>query len=334
MIVLITGEHDAGKTSAALGYIHPKKVAFFHDDVKDPPGKLSDYGYFVDLVSKCKGMKLFDFRSFVLERISEIPQGTQGIVFDTWTRFGEAIRNYVNAHSNEFRNSNEFIMKHKVNIVGAQKWKDAHRIEAEIISSLAQKAPYVCLVSHLKDYYIGETVVSNKQIPDIGKCFNRICNLRLWLRHNEESGVPIALVLKRLSASKVTKKGLQVVNVLPRRIKPLQNEQSIWEAIERYKKEPYGNRLPTPDETPTPYELSILDSILTEDQKEVWRANLKASKEEEAFFEDTKEDEAKELARKLSDEGLNILKIVERLKEEYPNNGYDVGKVGQLLVKG
>lgn len=333
MIVHITGEHDTGKTLAALGRVHPKKVAFFHDDVKDPGLRPEEFGMYVDLVQETKrrNFTMLQMKDYVLGILETIESNEfEGIVFDTWTRFGTALKTWGKANATKFRE--QVTMAAGGKYLWGQQWGEGSKYEASVISAIASKAPYVCLVTHLKDHYIAEAP-TGKQVPDAGKCLDRVCNLRLWLRHNEESGVPISLVLKRLSATRVTKKGLQVINVLPRRIKPLGSEQSVWEAIERYKKEPYGNRLPTKDETPTRYELSILDGILTKDQKEVWRANLKASKDEEAFFEDTK-DEAKELAQRLSNEGLNILEIVERLKEEYPDNGYDVGKVGQLLVKG
>jgi hypothetical protein len=93
-------------------------------------------------------------------------------------------------------------------------------------------------------------------------------------------------VLKRISKPTITKDGLQVVNILPRRIKPLESEQSIWQAIDRYWQKPIGNRKPEKDEEPTAFELSILDGILTEDQKEVWHANLEASKIQDKLAED------------------------------------------------
>jgi hypothetical protein len=93
--------------------------------------------------------------------------------------------------------------------------------------------------------------------------------------------VPIALVLKRISKVEITDDGLQVINVLPRRITPLESEMSIWQSVNRYWDNPIGNRRPVEGENPTSFELGILDGILTEDMKEVWRAELRAKSQQE-----------------------------------------------------
>ena len=78
-----------------------------------------------------------------------------------------------------------------------------------------------------------EGAKTGKEIADISKTFDIVCNLRLWLRNNRDSGVPIALVLKRISKLEVTDDGILPVNVLPRRIKPLPDERTIWQSIDR-----------------------------------------------------------------------------------------------------
>lgn len=276
-ILHITGEHDVGKTIAALGVTHPKKTVIFHDDVKLPGIDREEFGRYLDLVQL--NLSLLKMKDYVLEMIEDIEPGRfDSIIFDTWSRFGLALRSWGKDHALEFREKST--MAAGGTYLYGQRWGEGHRYEASVISLLAQKAPTIILVSHLKDHFQGNAA-TGKQIPDTGKSLNRVCNLRLWLRHNPDSGVPIALVLKRLSTNEISKNGVKVTNILPRRIKPLPDETSIWQSIERYKEVPFGNRLPLPDETPSPFELSILDGILTEDQKEVWRANLTAVESEE-----------------------------------------------------
>jgi hypothetical protein len=183
-----------------------------------------------------------------------------------------------------------------------EQWGETHNVEAQVISRLAQKCKALFLITHIKEKIIGGAK-SGLYEPDCGKSFDKVCNMRLWLRHNEYSGVPIALVLKRISKVEITDDGLQVINVLPRRITPLKSETSIWQSVNRYWDNPIGNRRPVENENPTPFELSILDGVLTEDMKEVWRAELRAKnqqeKEDRELF-DTEWGEAKEYAIELA----------------------------------
>lgn len=326
-IVHIAGEHDTGKTLMALQACHPSKTVFFHDDVKRP--HIDKFGQYHDLVSECEGMTLFPFREHVMSLISKIPDNQyQSIVFDTWTRFATASRNYAVKNPDQFIKKSEMIMTHDLKVVGSQRWKAAHDYEAKIVSMLSRKAPLVILVTHLKDEIRGNAR-TGKQIADAGKSLDRVCNFRVWLRHNSDSGVPVALVLKRLALPTVSEKGVEMVNILPRRIKPLESESSVWEAIQRYIQNPMGNRQPTEDETPTPFELSILDGILTPDQKEVWQANLRAQQMELVSINEN----AKVKAQELLAEGKNIMEISQVLNQDYPGMGYDdMSKVGGLLA--
>jgi len=198
-IIHITGEHDTGKTLMALQACHPSKTIFFHDDVKRPDIPSSAFGQYHDLVRECEGMTLFPFRQYVLGLIEQIEDNKyESIVFDTWTRFATASRNYAVKNPDEFIKKSEMIMTHDLKIVGAQRWKAAHDYEARLISMLSRKTPLVILVTHLKDEIRGNAK-TGKQIADAGKSLDRVCNFRVWLRHNQDSGVPIALVLKRLA---------------------------------------------------------------------------------------------------------------------------------------
>jgi hypothetical protein len=326
-IIHITGEHDTGKTLMALQACHPRDTIFFHDDVKQPDISPKEFKQYHDLVQECQDMTLFPFREHVIKLIADIPE-CGSIVFDTWTRFATASRNYAVKNPDQFIKKSEMVMTHDLKVLGAQRWRAAHDYEAKIISVLSHKAPLVILVTHLKDEIRGNAK-TGKQIADAGKSLDRVCNFRVWLRHNQNSGVPIALVLKRLALPTVSKNGVGMINILPRRIKPLQNESSVWQAIERYKNNPVGNRQPTKDEMPTPFELSILDGILTPDQKEVWQANLRAQQMELINIQDN----AKIRAQELMAAGKNIIEISQVIDMEYPGMGYnDIGKVGGLLT--
>ncbi len=345
-LIEITGDHDAGKTLASLfvnyEYGVPlKKIAFFHDDTKHPGYEPKDFGLFVDLVTETEGMKLFEYRKFILDKIDKIkPKQYQAIVFDTWPKFGESLRNYVVSHRYEFRNKDEFIMQHDLKVVGAQTWKDAHNHEALMASKIASLADCFIVTSHLKDDYKAG-VKTGKQIDELGKAWNRICNLRLWLRHNKDGGVPVVLVLKRIHNPGLDKKGMATtIDVLPRKIKPFESEKSIWEAISRYWDNPVGNRPLEDYEKPSEFELSILDGILTKDQKEVWQAEIREKNRQETneqeFFVNQGED-VKAFINKLaqSHNGLSPLakakEILPEVRKDYPD--YTQSDIIKILME-
>lgn len=336
-IIEITGEHDSGKTLAALFVNYKfgvplKRIAFFHDDVKYPGYPPDSFGLFIDLVKETKGMKLFDYRQYVLKRIETIKSGQFDIIiFDTWAKFGESIKNFVVANRYQFRAKDEFIMQHDLKVVGAQTWKDAHNEEASMAGMLSNLCDCLIVTSHLKDHYSGNAK-TGKQVDELGKAWDKICNMRLWLRHNRDSGVPVTLVLKRIHRPGVDENGLPTtIDVLPRRIKPLQDERSIWDAINRYWQNPVGGRTLTEDEQPTPFELSILNDTLTEDQKEVWRAELAAQKQrdkEEQEFLSTDLEEVRGKVQLYKHLPPNV--ILDTLVQQ-GHNGYTITDIIQMM---
>ena len=67
---------------------------------------------------------------------------------------------------------------------------------------------------------------------------------------------------------------------------PNENENSLWDVIRRYWDFPFGDRIPTPEEMPNEYELSILDGTLTADQKVALQLTLAESQVELMAVED------------------------------------------------
>lgn len=285
-LIEITGEHDAGKTLAALfvnyeGGYPLKDIAFIHDDVKEPGYKPDMFGLYVDLVKETKGMKLFQRREFGLKIIDSIkPKQFKAIVWDTWFNFGESIQNYVVNNRYKFRSKDEFIMAHETKVIGAQTWRDAHNDEASVASYIKSLCNVFIVTSHLKDSYVGG--VKCGKTDQLGKSWDRICNMRLWLKHNPNGEVPVSLVLKRPHKPGLDDNGKPVsVSYLPRRFAPQPEHKSIWDTINYYYDNPANHQQPAINEIPTPFELSILDGILTPEQKEIWRAEVRAKEQQE-----------------------------------------------------
>jgi hypothetical protein len=322
----ICGEHDTGKTLASIGACHPKRIAFFHNDVKSPGLSPDSFGLYVDLASM--NLTYLQTMEHVLSLIEGIKPGEfDGIIFDTWSRIGAALISYGKLNATKFR-ENQTMSAGQVYRWG-QEWQEGRWYEASVISKLNQLAPYVCLVTHLSDHYLSG-VKTGKEVPDCSETLDRVCNLRLWLRHNRDSGVPVALVLKRPSLTRITETGLEVVNYLPRKLKPLPGEKSIWDIMDRYRENPIDTHIPTEDEEPNEFELSILDGVLTGDQKEVWQANLR-EKEQQAKVErellDNHYQEVKELV--LSMRGQPLPVIYEAIKHH--GEAYDIGFIVKTL---
>lgn len=278
-IIHITGEPDVGKTTFALECgASPARIWFLEDDVKGQATVQEllaaghEFGRYDNLVTLARGKRELEFHSACLNLMTEVKPGQfDVIVWDTWTRFAKTCHPYVLAFSATFRQRWATYGK----IKGAQQWQEAHRYEAQILSQLQKLAPTIIVVTHLKDFYLNDAK-TGKQVPACSRTLVRVPRLRIWLRHNENSPVPIGLVLKRLDKKIVTGKGLRTVSILPRKIVPTDGHQSLWDTIEWYHKNPVGLREPTPQETPNEFELSILDSTLTADQKRTLELMLRA----------------------------------------------------------
>jgi len=329
-ITHVTGEHDVGKTTFALeNGAMPSRTCFFDDDVKgrttvDELRKLQDFGAYHDLVALNEGKTEVDYYLAVMELIDAIqPNQFDAIVFDTWSRFAKCLHSYVITHRNEFKEH----WSKKGTIKGAEEWVESQWLEARIINKLQSLAPIVVLVTHLKDYYAGDTKVPGKQIPASSRTLARVPGFRIWLKHNPESVVPIGLVLKRIATRKITPRGIRTVSVLPRKIVPRAGDESLWDTIGYYFENPVGLRELTPEEIPDEYELSILNETLTKDQKRTLMAMLKAGVvggEEEDESEDENESglegmELKSIADSLRAEGVKV--TMPKLKEV---SGYEM----------
>lgn len=279
-IVQVTGEPDVGKTTFALECgADPSRICFFDGDTK---GRATvdqllssgvKFGAYHDLTALAEGKREVEFFLAVRGLIDAIePDQYDAIVFDTWDRFGKCFHPYVAAHPSEFKRN----WSPSGRIKGAEMWQEAQQYEARILNRLGTLSPLVVVVSHLKDFYLN-SAKTGKQVPASSRTFSRVPRFRIWLRHNPASPVPIGLVLKRIDTKRyVEGKGLRTVSVLPRKIVPRPGDESLWDTIAWYFKNPVGIREPTPDEIPDEFEMSILDGTLTKEQRYTLELMLKA----------------------------------------------------------
>jgi len=285
--VLVTGEHGTGKSSFAIEGGDPASMLFIDDDLK---GRSTinqikkdsiKFGRYVDFIELTKGMKRLDIHTAGRKLISDIKPGQFSVaIWDTWSRFEETCHSYVQAHPNEFRDPDGWAAMGKIR--SGEEYKEARIYEANLIAELQSKVPLVILVSHLKNHYVNN-VATGKQIPQVSKAVDRVCSLRMWLRHNPYGLTPIGLVLKNIDR-KITQEGmsrLRTVQVLPMKITPQDGEFSLWDSIERYYNEPFGLRdTALPHEVPDDFEMSLITGTLSPDQKLSWLHALQSAKED------------------------------------------------------
>ncbi len=321
-IVHTTGSKDSGKTSFNLQVAPLKQIAFFHSDTKYPGVPKEEFGLFIDLKQMEEGRKLFEFRQELVKVIESVPAGKYPVwIFDTWTRQGEAFRNFVIANRYQFREKEAFVMPHDLKVVGSQSWRDAHEYEARIISMLYRKTGegYLGLVTHTKEDNQGG-VKTGKEIPDAGKALNQVANFRVWLIRSGK-GLPTVITMKRMTEAGIIDGYYQPVNVLPDRFDCLPEDKSIWDAIDRYRKNPMGNRTPANGEIPNEFELSIIKGTLTAEQKEIWKANMVAEQnrqQSEAFLFDSQEDDILARVKELTQNPDNgLIEITHAINTEF-----------------
>ena len=284
-LVHVTGEPDTGKTTFALSCgFQPSEIAFFDDDLKTQSiaNQLKEagtpLGFYANLTKDTIGMREIDFHNYVMEQIQTLKgKGFKVLVFDTWSRFENTFHPVVQKEPQKFK---QFFSPNGT-FKAMEIWKVSFDYEARVIDELLQVAPLVILITHLKDQTIG-SVKTGAEIPDSKKPVVEKSRLRIWTRHNPDGPAPIGLVLKRLSKVTVTESGITPINVLPRKVNPC-----TWKRILEYWEDPIGDRTPSNNEVPNDFEFSILDGVLTADQKDALHINridadLKVREDEEA----------------------------------------------------
>jgi hypothetical protein len=285
-IVHVSGELDTGKTMFAFSCgAQPEDIAFIDDDIKGASvvdqieSQKKKLGFYRNLYDASSGLTELKFFDKGIEIISDMEKEVEkrkkpfdAIIWDTWARFEGMFHPYVVTYPQKFR---QYWSPNGV-IKGAEQWKASFNLESEILNRLQKVGKLVILTSHLKPETIPGGKKTGKFIPDCKQPVAQKSLLRVYLRHNPDGPYPIGLILKRISRQVVGDKGIEIVSVLPRKMKPF-----TWERIRWYWDNPIGDRPLDANEKPDEYELSILDGTLTEDQKYILHSQPDVVPEEE-----------------------------------------------------
>lgn len=324
-MIQVTGESDTGKTKFALQTgAHPSQTCFLDADVK---GRVTvqqiisaglQFGYYRDVVEETKEMRELEYHQYCLDRIADmeklLEKRRRVIVWDTWEPFEKTFQPVVASDPKRFR---QFYSPNGA-IKGAEQWLSSFDYEAEIITRIVAMCQLFIAVNHVKPYSIQGKRIEGKVVADCKKPVVQKALMRIWTRHNPDSAVPIGLVMKRMGKDAwVEGVGIRTVNVLPRKLTPQPQDQSLWDVIRRYWENPIGNRKPEPHETPNAFELSILDGTLTEDQRLILRAAITAEAEVVAD-EMAAESESQTRAQAMKDDGKGYAEIAKELGVPVP----------------
>lgn len=331
-MIHVTGESDTGKTLFALqSGARPEETVFIDADVKgrntveQVQSSGLKFGMYYDLLGATEGMKEIAYHEHclgVIDKIAELPpENRRVIVWDTWEPFEKTMFPVVQANPKRFKD----FYSPMGSIKGAEQWIASFDYEAEIVNRVIGLAELFIAVTHVKSYNVGGTRVPGKVVADCKKPMVQKSLMRIWVKHNPRSAVPIGLVMKRLGrTSYVDGVGIRTVNVLPRKVTPRPwptdetVDESLWDTVKYYWENPIGNRKPESWETPDEFELSILEGTLTEDQKLTFRLMLQGEAESKELDELVDADNRTK-ALSIYEESNDYKKVAEELGVTMPD---------------
>jgi hypothetical protein len=336
-IVQVTGDPDAGKTSCALECgPHPSRIAVVDDDEKtrataeQVARDIEEFAEYIDFKKETKGLPqlgVYGKGVEIIERLEKRRGDLDAIVWDTWTRFASTMKAHVRKNPHLFREPRDWAPLGSMK--GAQQWKEAQELEAQMLARLNDIAPIVIVVTHLRDQYaFGKK--TGKMIPDASKTITRVPRFRVWLRRNPSgSPIPIGLVLKRVDVKEyIEGKGLRTINVLPLRLVPQEGDRSIWDIVARYMQDPIGTREPQDFEIPNAFERSLIEGTLTDDQKRALMFQLQADAGDETEVEELPDEviNDQQFVHDMRADGASDREIARSLKENLGKSYVDIAK--------
>lgn len=282
-IIEITGEHDVGKTIAALQTSNNMKdIVFVDDDVKGEgtvrqmrEGGI-EFDDYIDLspmrVALGKAPTADQLIDQVIDPVMEriLKKKRKIIVWDTWRIVYQSLRQHV--ERNQVKYSSVVKWQGNSTIIQGLISRVARGLELQYLNRLKANSEIIIITHHIKDWY--ESNVKVGSIPESSATFQEVCNMRLWLRRNHQSKVPVVLFLKRPNVPKIVKGKLTFIDIVPEKITPTAKHESVWDAIQDYNDNPIQSRPRRPDEIPTPEELMAIRGVLSSEMLSFVKASI------------------------------------------------------------
>jgi len=279
-VIEIVGEHDTGKTLAALGVVsNYKRTVFVDDDMKGDATiqQLIDAGFeFSQYHNLSELRSLLGDTPSPTDLVEKVVKPTiekivktgekkrfEVIVWDTWGIVYQSVRQHVERNQSDYSHMVKF-QGNSIIIQGLIS-RVAREIERSAIQDLKSVCDLLIVTHHIKAKYSQNIEVG--VTPESSRTWEKVCNMRLWLRRNPRSKIPIILFPKRPNLPKKSGNKIKFTNVVPLKITPTDKHESIWEAIQEYVDNPIESREPNESETPTADEYSALSGSLNDEQK-------------------------------------------------------------------
>lgn len=341
-IIEIVGDHDVGKTIAALqASNNMKDVCFVDDDVKGEGTvrQMREAGMEFDDYIDLAPMRLSLGRAPTADQlIDEVldpainritGKKRKIIIWDTWRIVYQSLRLHV--ERNQIKYSSVVKWQGNSTIIQGLISRVARGLELQYLNRLKASSDLLIITHHVKDWYESNVLVG--RIPESSNTFSEVCNMRLWLRRNHQSKVPVILFLKRPNVPKIASGKLTFVNIVPLKITPTDRHESIWDAIAEYEQKPIQSRQPRPDETPTPDELMAISGTLTNEMRDFVKSSidyqLKQEKELQDAMAEINEEKEQETKKKApSNVPENAVQLLTKAKAEL---GYSLNNIERIL---
>jgi len=288
-VIEIVGEHDVGKTLAALQAVdmnnkNPYKNTVFVDDDEKGEGTVKQLAATGITFKKYINIGEYKMKASptgevfspdemldkviypIIDEILELSKDEKLdlVVFDTWRLIYQSCRGHVEYNQNKYRD--RVIFRGTSAMIQGAISKLAREKEKIIIDKLKASCEILVITHHLKDRYQNNVKVEGSYVPESSRTMSEACNMRIWLRKNPISKVPIMLFLKRPNIPKLVDSKVKFIDIVPMKVVPQPGEESIWEAMKRYEENPIEFRKPTKDEVPNEEEEALIRGTLTTGQ--------------------------------------------------------------------
>lgn len=322
-VIHVTGMPDSGKTTFATDVpgVMPDDIAFFDFDGKsagvarefaEAGTPFFFYENTLETMQDMKPIAVFDAVDETIEKLKLKKPHISVVVFDNWSPVME-----------EAMRSKGFSILSQISDVTAGQaakipqitWPATKRFYAQWLQSVATWADMVFIITHTKPYQIGQVKVPGVYEARGQDVLTQLPVLRVWLLSSQANGgAPDGLIMKRIAKRIVTAKGIEVLTVLPPKLIPC-----TWAKIIDYMENPVGKRPLRAEETPSPWEATLVGGEYLPDQKEgimaamaIARANPETADAEAAQTEAVYKDAAlTAFVKKLAEENKTPNEIMQ-----------------------
>lgn len=280
-IILITGEVNVGKTSAA----HPagyslKEIAYLNFDGKEPDfsgGNAADfYGFYrnyYELLLREKELKTIET---FLNDVESLPKTIKVVIVDGEEQFRKSFTPYTIKHKENLRDYwyGRGGQMQVMEVLGF-----SSKFEAMYFSSLQEKYDFVFIINHLEDARSDEkgtdglrNLIPGKKTASVKRQLIEKSKARFWIVPTDGHLCPSVIMVKNPGLV-IPENGFKTISPFPPKLSPFAlpdySERkfiSIWDIIKYYEENPFSEKYPSVEsyEVLTQKEREMVSEDITE----------------------------------------------------------------------